>query len=97
MTRVEAIKKMIELGGWNIEKLDGDVNSEGIFEIKHDGSVIGWMTEGDGKGLIICKPFSMTYVEIVYDIDNYKPANPSFDKLRSYVAKESIKIWNRIK
>lgn len=55
------------------------------------------MTEGDGKGLIICKPFSMAYVEIVYDIDNYKPANPSFDKLRSYVAKESIKIWSRIK
>jgi hypothetical protein len=97
MTRVEAIQKMIELGGWQIEDLDGEVNSKGIFEIKHKGHVIGWMTEGDGKGLIICKPFSGAYVEILYETDNYKPANPSFDELRNYVAQESIRIWDGIR
>ena len=97
MTRVEAIQKMIELGGWQIESLGGEVNTKGIFEIKHKGSIIGWMAEGDGKGLIICKPFSGTYVEVSYETDNYKPANPSFGELRSYVARESIRIWNGIR
>ena len=97
MTRVEAIQKMIELGGWQIENLGGEVNSKGIFEIKHKGYIVGWMTEGEGKGLIICKPFSGTYVEVSYETDNYKPANPSFDELRSYVAQESIRIWNGIR
>ncbi len=93
MTRVEAIQKMIELGGWQRENLDGEVNSKGIFEIKHEGYVIGWMTEGDGRGLIICKPFSGAYVEILYETDNYKSAIPSFNELRNYVASESIRVY----
>lgn len=97
MNRVEAIRKMIELGGWKIEDLGGEVNSKGIFEIKHGGCVIGWMTEGEGRGLIICKPFSGMYVEVSYETDNYKPASPSFDELRRYVAEESIRIWDGIR
>jgi len=97
MTSVEAIRKMIELGGWKIEKLDGEVNSKGIFEIKYEGYVIGWMTEGEDKGLIIFKPFSGAYVEIFYESDAYKPATPSFDELKNYVALESIRIWYGIR
>jgi len=92
MTRVEAIRKMIELGGWEIDNLDGEVNSRGVFEIKHEGYIIGWMTEGDGKGLVIFKPFSGAYIEILYETDNYKPAIPSFDELKNYVASESIRF-----
>ena len=97
MTRVEAIRKMIELGGWKIDNLDGEVNSGGVFEIRHEGYVIGWMTEGEGKGLVIFKPFSGAYIDFFYETDNYKPAKPSFDELKNYVASGSIRGWNGIR
>jgi len=97
MTRVEAIRKMIELGGWKIDNLDGEVNSKGIFEIKSEGYIIGWMTEGDGKGLVIFKPFSGAYTDIFYETDNYKPAKHSFDELKNYVASENIRVWYGIR
>lgn len=93
MTRVEAIRRMVEVGGWQLDKLDCDVNSDGISEIKHEGHVIGWITEGDGKGLIIFMPFSGARVELLYETDIIKPAQPSFEELKDYVASQIIQRW----
>jgi len=95
MTRVDAIRKMVEVCGWNIDSLDCMVNSKGIPEIKYEGNVVGWMTEGEGKGLIIFTPFLGATVDLLYETDNFKPATPSFDELKDYVNSLSLRRWFR--